>query len=281
MGYNMADAETTEQIEQEEVVSDSAESTPKSRKRVTLKQILPDSRVNKFEQHIQIMKAYAAASDGKKPLRFSDFEGLVDFHVQLVSGMNKFYEYLQLIEPVKGKPGNYVPTQQLLDFVNYLNWKQENEAKRSLRTAVEKSWFWDSARVLLRAKTKASADELMSKFGVESGASPVMHRSALKTLIEYLTYTELIKPTDDGNYQLAENYENASRVDVPVPQTKAPESTERTMHVRPTNKIESESKLGYSIGAHAQLVFNIDSTTDPEKLKACLKIIREVLENGQ
>lgn len=281
-----ADLEQSEQEQdaQEAQTTGSNSEQIKSRKRIVLKQILPDSRINKFDYHIQAIKAYAALSpDGKKALRFTDFQGLINYHVQLVSGLNKFFEYMGLIEQEKGKAGYYRPTENALKFMNFLNWKQQTQAVEVLRPLVEKSWFWQSAKVLFVMKEKVTEDDLLTKLGVDAGADPKVHLNSLKSLIDYLVYANLIIKSDDGTYKLSgtanisNSSDNASALGQHKEQQGRPSSAvaHQQSNVSAQNSISPDLVYANSIQP-IQLSFNINGDTDIEKLKEILKVIREV-----
>ncbi|WP_456330531.1 hypothetical protein [Archaeoglobus sp.] len=180
---------------------------PTKRKRTVTKTKypLPDSR-SKFEQHLQIIQAYASISnDGKKAVHWKDFENIVDFNPQYVSGNNNFMMSLGLLEKAKekGKHGYYIPTKVCLDLSNAIKWNEEDEAKSILRDILIDSWFYNSVKKVLEVQKLADEETLTKRIGKDAHADPEKHYNSLKILIEYLKFAELIKE-ENGKYFLAE-----------------------------------------------------------------------------
>ena len=179
-------------------------STKKKRSVTKTKYPLPDPR-SKFEQHLQIIQAYASISDGgKKAVHWKDFENVVGFNPQYVSGNNNFMMSLGLLERAKekGKHGYYIPTKMCLDLANAIRWNEENEIKSILRSALINSWFYNSVKKVLEVQKFADIEILTKRVGKDAHADPEKHYNSLKILIEYLKFTELIGE-EDGKYFLA------------------------------------------------------------------------------
>ncbi len=161
-----------------------------------LKYPLPAAAVS-FERHPEIWKAYVAASkDGKQPVSYSDFGNLTVSPAN-VSGNNKFFEHLNLISKVEGELGKYLPTLDAIEICRDLTWKRDDKVRSRLAKLVSRSWFGESAKTLLAIREKVTEDELVKHLGYDSGADPRKHARSLKTLVEYLKFSELLK-TEDG-----------------------------------------------------------------------------------
>lgn len=252
----------------------SQEDASKGRQRMDLKHVLPDSRLKNFDQHLRAIAAYANASPGgKKPLKYTDFQGVVDYNVQLISGLNKFFEDIGLVESVKGLPGSYRPTTALLDFQNNRAWKHDDEAKRILRELVVKAWFWEPIRAILSTRGSVPEDELTQRLGVDSNANPQIHRNALKTLLEYLTYVDLITKGTDGGYQLGTTVTAEGSITPSAPHHEDVKVDEKQPQLKAAQPPFAFPK-GYF---PAQIILSVDSNTTPEKVKELIKAMKEAL----
>lgn len=79
-----------------------------------LKYPLPSKRIS-FETQLDLIKAYVVVSkDGKEPVNYNSFKSLVDLHPTVISSNNEFFENIGLIKEVKGKRGNYLPTEEAI-----------------------------------------------------------------------------------------------------------------------------------------------------------------------
>jgi len=192
----------------------------KTKKRIVakLKHSLPSYKIT-FEKHFEILKAYVVASkEGKEPLSWKDFQKIVSINSHYVSANNKFLEELGLIKEAERKPGKYSPTEKTVEFSKAKDWDEE-QAKSILRKLVSSSWFWQSTKQLLDIRGKIPKNDLISKFGVDSGADPKKHFPSLNILVEYLKYVELINE-ENGTI----TYGKFGLERIPAPEIKLPES---------------------------------------------------------
>jgi len=250
------------------------DSTKITRRRISLDKVLPDYRVTKLKDHLDTIKAYSVASNtGAKPLRYIDFKGLVSFHEQKVSGLNKFFEYLGLIVSVKGKAGQYLPTKDLLDYQKQVDWGQEEDSKKILQNLLIDTWFYESVKNVLLMKKKASIGELIQKLGLESGADPKTHNSSLKILVEYLKFANLINE-DSGEFYLPKNVEIHDEIKNPVsiPKKDVMSDTEPAL-TKPLSQSNNETqRLNESVPFNLNI--HIDSNISEEKLDLIMKKIK-------
>ncbi len=175
---------------------DYSKASEKKRVVTSLKFSLPNVNLG-FDSHFEIIKAYVIGSNnGKKPLGYNDLKSLLDFNPDSVSGCNKFFEHLGLIQAAEEQKGKYLPTQKALELFPSLKWKNDTESKSLMKTIVLDSWFWEPTHQLLEMKESVIEQELLEKLGMHSGADPEKHVRALHVLIEYLKYADLVKEHD-------------------------------------------------------------------------------------
>lgn len=176
------------------------EAEKRSRVRLKPKLPLPDSKTP-FEKHFEILRGYVVGSkEGKVAVSYRDFKGLVTVSPERVSGNNKFFAHVGLIQEAGKTRRKYCPTQKTVELCNALKWN-EQEAKKILAEIMSSSWFWNSANVLLQVRERATKEELVSKLGYDSGADPRKHLSSLNVLLDYLTYAGLIRE-QNGSFTL-------------------------------------------------------------------------------
>jgi hypothetical protein len=242
-----------------------------TRTRVTLEKVLPDNRVKKLKDHLETIKAYSvASSQGKNSLRYSDFKGLVSFHEQKVSGLNKFLEYLGLIDAVKGKKGYYIPTKNLIEYQKLKEWKDEEGAQKVLRSILSDTWFYESVKNLLQMKGKATKMDLTQRLGVESGAT-TQYQSSLKILVDYLVEANLIIE-DNGEYCLADYEETPNGNKPPLEDDKSPKFEGGVMK-KDGGRKSVISKYAYS--APISININIPADASEQQIDTIFKKIKE------
>lgn len=198
---NMVNEQELNNEEKTNLVSNKTEGTLKKKRIVTSTLHALPHKSSNIVQHLKIIKAYfIATNEGKKPVKYKDFENLgLGFHYIYVSSNNKFLEELGLIE-TSGTHGMYVPTKYALEFQQYKNWGQEEKALDILRNLVKKSWFSQSAwQILLMREEGAAEKEILNKLGADSKANPEKHMGSLKILLNYLEYVGLVKRDEKTN----------------------------------------------------------------------------------
>lgn len=236
-----------------------------------LKYPLPDPDVS-FERHWEILRAYVVASkEGKEPVSYKDF-GKLTVSPARISGNNKFFEHIGLISKVEGTKGKYLPTAEAIAIHKDLAWKKETNVKARVAKLVTRSWFGQSARALLTIKEKVAESELLEQLGYDSGADPKKHTPSLRVLIEYLKFSELVKP-QDGSLVLGE---------VPTTETER-ETREETMEEVKREQAKQEqpqqpfftSKIPFVLG-----VFVSPEMTEEQIRKAVRILLNEISRTG-
>lgn len=164
-----------------------------------------------FEQHLRILQAYVIATNkGAKPVTYHEITGMVDFSQGYITGTNKFFEENGLLEKRHGI-GMYVPSSNTVVFQNYKDWKDEENAKTTLRKIVIKTWFWNSTLAILRMNNgKVSVEEIYKKMGLDSKANPNLHNLCFRSILEYLKYTGLVTEAEEGLIALNPTYDEES-----------------------------------------------------------------------
>jgi hypothetical protein len=230
--------------------------------RVELKHALPDKL--SFERLGELLKAYVVASQkGKIPVSYKEV-GKLSVSPANVSKNNKFFEETGFIQKVEGERGKYIPTLNAIDIIENLNWDKEEEAKKILRNLLMKTWFWSLVNNLLLVQNHRSEDEIIKNLGQEVGADPKKHIAALKILVEYLYYSELLKQ-DNGMYMINE---------IPM---------EREINIKKTStqdKVETQQNQSYKFSKSTQILIGVLITPDmPEdQIRNTIRIIKEEAE---
>ena len=250
-------------------MTEKSEETKKTKIRSTLKYPLPDSRIS-FDKHLEIIKAYVVVSkNGQESVTYKSFKNVVDFHPNVISGNNEFFENIGLIREVEGQRGKYIPTEKAINLFNALKWKKEEEVKSFLKEVLSPSWFWNLTKQVLDVNVSATRTELRDKLGYESNADPKKHNPSLNVLIDYLLYAGLIKEDEEGKLI----YTN------PEVHNETPTEAQHETSERPRTKpIAKEGKLPVSLnGTIPQLVLGIMLTSDTseEQIRKFIRIIRD------
>jgi len=258
---------------------DSSSEKGLTRQRVNVEKVLSDYRVTKLSDHLETIKGYYVLGNNKKEgLKYTDFKGVVDFHEQKVSGLNKFLESIGLIKVIKGKPGHYLPTEKLIDFQRSLEWGDEAKAKQILRDILKDTWFFNSVNSLLRMKNKASLEVLVNKLGLDSGAKKGLHDNSLKILIGYLKYVELIRE-EEGEYLLSDSVQSTEHFEdvQPAGKTFTDRDTVRQEPNQPKPIKPASEQKNSDMSAHSQITLSINIPSDitEERLDVLFRKIKE------
>jgi hypothetical protein len=168
---------------------------------------LPDPRADFEPHHIKIIQAYATLSQrGSKELKYSDFtKNILGFNSQYVSGNNKFLESIGLLES-GNKSGYYLPTKDLIEFSNYHKFSKHEPAKDILKKHLLETWIYETAENLLSTNGNVPIEVLIEELAWKSKADLNKHKRSLKTIISYLSYSELINVDgESGNVSLSDS----------------------------------------------------------------------------
>lgn len=88
-------------------------------------------------KQIDILRAYYILSEeGKKTVEYKEIAEAAEISDVLVSGNHKFFMYCGFLESING---GYLPSEQLVEFMNRLEWKKLEEAKKLIRKLFEKN----------------------------------------------------------------------------------------------------------------------------------------------
>jgi hypothetical protein len=250
-----------------------------SRTRVSLDKTIPDIRIRKIEDVQETIKAYSIASNqGKKPLKYTDFEGYVSFSIQYVSGLNKFLEYLGLIQRIKGKPGYYTPTSDLLEYQKHKNWNDEEGARNIMKDVLKDTWFFESAKNTIQMKGKATQEDLIQRFGLDSGASE-QHEPALKLLVSYLVDMGLICEEND-------EYTLTTDIDIPTQHeeviNKLDETPPQHEEIPKHKSIQQKQKIsGNLLSLPISININIPADANENQIDTIFRKIKEHFMNDE
>lgn len=261
--------------ENEDEQKESEEEKTTSRKRSPLKQPLPDARITKLENIIDTIKAYdELSSRGTKALKYSDFKGYVNFSIQYVSGLNKFLEYLGLVERVTGQQGHYKPSQELINYSERVEWKQDDEAKKIMANIFNKTWFFESARKAIKLRKDVTQQDLIQILGIDSGATQ-QHKTSLKIVIELLVYANLIYE-QDGKYFLMDEG------GVPIKEEETPREEVTTLHQEEPSEPKYIPKVTTKqITAPITINLNIDADMSEEKIDLIFEKIKQLYKSQE
>ncbi|MCD6371832.1 MAG: hypothetical protein J7L39_03895 [Candidatus Aenigmarchaeota archaeon] len=215
-----------------------------------------------FENEIAVLKAiYEFSNRGKKPITYKDVRVPKVSPTRISSEFN-FLASINLIAQGK-KRGEYIPTKEIIEFVNNINWDKETEAKGIIRKILLNTWFGNMTVRLLKVK-ELSLDELISELGKQAVADPKKDKKGVKRLIEWLKYAEIID-VDNNKVKLKKATQ--------IPQKETKEEIE-VSKIIPSEK----EKLPESIGINVSFMIKIDPDTKKEEIIKTIKTIKDVLK---
>ncbi|MFQ5977302.1 MAG: hypothetical protein ACE5OZ_04115 [Candidatus Heimdallarchaeota archaeon] len=228
-----------------------------------LKYSLPDTR-SKLKQHLDIIRAYALKGQDKETsLSYKDFEGLITFTTQYVSGNNNFLHEIGMLESAKGR-GQFRPTEACLNFAQALEWGDNDAAKRILHDLLKEIWFTESVRELLLVQGPASEDAILRKLGVDSSASKDQHLPALKIILDYLVYSGIIKE-ENGHFRLVDPVVNETQTKYTSVHSERPATHEN--HLKPVAVRTSDFSHNVVLG------ILVSSDLSEEQLRRTIRIV--------
>jgi hypothetical protein len=218
----------------------------------------------KIEKQIEILKAYCILSErGKKPVDYKEVAGLVGISDVIISGNHKFFVYSGFLKSVEG---NYLPSDQLMEFINRLEWEKLKEAKKIIRKLFEKKWFFDYITRLLKLRGKMSEDDIINELGAKAGIERSSHYvRRLKRLLEWIKYAEIISESNDDNYELSQMLSDKEV-------KKSIEESERTKLIS-APRIETSKETEFPL----VLAINITPETTKDELKKMIGLAEDYL----
>lgn len=245
-----------------------------SKKRIIteLKHPLPDKRIS-FDSQLDIVSAYVVASNkGKNEVGYKELAPYIKIDPVLVSGCNKFFQHLGLIEPGQ-KFSKYNSTPLAEELHNAKQWDNEELKKSVLSKILQNAWFWNQTRQYLEVNKTATKDQLTQKLGIGCGADPQKHTPSLNKLIEYLQIADLIKE-NNGKFELNTKLSSDKEYQVIEQEQKEnlPQKIKVDSNVSKTNITNSNNN---SISISLGLMINPE-TTEEQIRKAVRTVVDEL-----
>jgi len=220
---------------------------------------LPTSGMS-FENEIAVLKAIVEFSNrGKKAITYKDVK-IPNVSATRVSSELKFLESVNILKQ-RDKRGEYLPSQEIIDFVNKLNWGKEAEAKIVLRQLLLNTWFGNLTVKLLNVK-EVSVDELIAELGKEAMADPKRDKKSVTRLIEWLKYADILEIDENNKVKLKEAIQLPTTVEAEKQQI---EST-----------IGKESKIAINI--NVSFIIEVNSQTKKEDIVKTIRMIKDALQ---
>lgn len=155
---------------------------------------LPSERIP-FETHFEVLRRFMTATgNGREAVPSDAVEGggLRQQAAQLNTG---FMEHVGLL--IEEDRGKFKPTPEAISFI-VTRSASEDRARPILRGLIEKTWFAETAGILLSSKPTATEDELCADLAIAAGTDLQKKAGAVKILVDYLVYAGLVKRTDQG-----------------------------------------------------------------------------------
>ena len=254
----------------------------KKRKRTKRKFSLPEANL-KFEKEIEILKALVESSrKGEHPVSYKEIHEEIHKVVRsktYISSELAFFAYAGMAKKEKGS--EYLPTKEVIEFVNSLNW-DEDDAKIKLREILSKSWFGDiTIKILKDNGGKIRLDDLVKKIGKKAEADPNKDVKAIKRLVKWLEYAGIVEIDENKIVRLKKipvlnNNEDESKDEAP-PTSKIEEVTSETIVEEKTMQSGENKKVRKEILLNLTINIQIDSNTDVEKVREIMKVIQQYL----
>ena len=213
-------------------------------------------------KQIDILKAYYELSEeGKRPVEYKEIAELVGISDVTISGNHKFFTYCGFLENIDGE---YIPSEHLVEFINKMEWKKLEEARKLIRKLFEKKWFSDHLLKLMKLRKKMSKDEIINELGIKAGIKRSRNNiRRLNRLFEWIEYAEIISESDDGSYELTQIITNKE----------IKEPLEGSFE-KPNIVSFSKRKILKEIEFPLILAINITPETTKEELKKMVELAR-------
>lgn len=155
--------------------------------------------------YTKILQALNVASNkGEKFVKYDEVATYAQITPSSVSSTLKYFFDIGLLEREKMM---YKPTNEIIDFVNMLNWDDEEEAKRILKSLLLKTWFGDCVVKCLSVCHESTKDEIIKLLGKQSHAER-SDNSALVKIFDFLVYANVLRFEESrGIYIIDDNIE--------------------------------------------------------------------------
>jgi len=241
------------------------------RKRTKRKFSLPEAHL-KFEKEIEILKALVEFSKkGEQAVSYKEIVGLGSN--TNISSELAFFADAGMAKREKGS--KYLPTNEVIEFVNSFNW-DEKDAKRKLRDILSKSWFGEITIKILKVLGEKHLNDLIKELGKTAEADPDKDVKAIKRLVKWLEYAEIIEIDENEIVHLKEvpTFQN---VEEKLPPAEKIESISETIMKEEMVKSEGTKKVQKDILLNLTINLQIDSNTDVEKIREIIRAIKQDL----
>lgn len=233
------------------------ENTKLKRKRLKRKYSLPRADIT-LEREIEILKGLVTFSeDGKKPVKYNEIT--IGIHPTAISTELNFFASINIAEKKKG--GKYIPTQFAKEFITTLDWNEQN-GKEMVGNFLLATWFGKIVNNMLTIKRELDINNLISELGRIAKADPKSDRKAIKRLLEWLQFGEVIEIGENGIVKL----KRRARLKVEKPEEK--------LVIRKEEEIISPHKGKINI----LFVVEITPETKQEDIKKIIKAIKNGLK---
>jgi len=242
----------------------------KKRRKIKRKYPLPATTL---ENDFLILKGLITYSEkGDNPVSFREIK--IDIDNTIISKELNFFSSIGLANKVSR--GKYLPTPDCIEFINKLDWDNQDTAKKVLRRLLEKTWFGDFAIKLLRVQKEIDLHSLARKVGEECEADKKLDKSAIKRLMKWLEYAEIIEIDENEKVHLKEVPISQNVEEKLSPEEKI-ESISETIIEDEMVKSERIKKVQKGILLNLTINLQIDSNTDIEKIREIIRVIKQEL----
>lgn len=249
-----------------------------SKKRIVteLKFPLPDKNVS-FKHHFDMISAYVVASEkGKKEVGYKELIPYIKFHQNWVSGCNKFFLHLKLIEQNE-KNNKYKSTSLAEELHNAHQWNDEELKKSTLAKILKDAWFWNQTKQYLEVNKTITRVQLIQKLGLGCNADPDKHKKALERLVDYMQTAELIREKE-GKFELSTQTSHPKNKIIEKNQEKSTQDNSFN-----TNNTESKNHIATLPVGSFNLSFGvmINPETTEEQIRKSIRVVVDELEKIQ
>ena len=241
---------------------------PKKRRKIKRKYPLPASTL---ENDLLILKGLITYSEkGDTPVNYREIK--ININNTLISKELNFFSSIGLANEVSR--GKYTPTPECIEFINKLDWDDQDAAKKVLRTLLEKTWFGDFAIKLLKVQKEIDLHSLAKKLGEECEADKELDKSAIKRLIKWLEYAGIVEIDENEIVHLKE-VPTSQNVEEKLPPAEKMGSISETIMEEEMAESEGIKKVQKGILLNLTINLQIDSNSDIEKVREIIRVIKQ------
>jgi hypothetical protein len=214
---------------------------------------LPSRRIS-FENQLNILRAYAAASGDGRPVQLAEAAKLASVTANTLTLNNAFFNESRLV--VKSE-GGFVPSVEVISFAHATRWDSQ-KAPQKLAPVLRETWF---AKAILSHLTMGSMEEdrAIEILADECNAVP-KYLNQLKMLLDYLDASGLI--ARDGSL-IGEGPLATGRGPAYQPPDEAPAGKDAP---KPAQSPSSSVATAFSKHTAGGIQFHVDVRVDMEEL---------------